>query len=83
MAQELATPVRAPNGDWVVHLGADIDVYNSWLGLDADAIIRHAERIDGLPIARLSDVAAYKRLLDRLKDRAHLKLLEPYLAAQL
>ncbi len=80
LAQKLGSPAPAPGGDRVVHLAPDIDIYDGWLGLDAEAIIRRAELLDGLPVAHLSDVAAYKRLLDRPKDRLHLKLIEAHFA---
>ena len=79
LTQKLGAPVLAPSGDRMVHLASDIDIFNGWLGLDADAIIRRAELMDGLPVACLADVAAYKRLLDRPKDRRHLKLIEAHL----
>ncbi len=79
LAQELASPVRAPGGDRVVRLGTDLELYNGWLGLHLDAIVCRAELMDGLPIAHLDDVAAYKRLLNRPKDVVHLKLLEAYI----
>ncbi|CAA9575709.1 MAG: hypothetical protein AVDCRST_MAG86-2155 [uncultured Truepera sp.] len=63
----------------MVHIAPNLDIFDGWLGLDADAIICRAERIDGLPIAHLSDVAAYRRLLNRPKDRLHHERLEPYL----
>lgn len=77
-ACRIETPETAPGGDQVVHVGSGIDIFNGWLSLDIDAVIRRAEMIDGLPVARLSDVAAYKRLLDRPKDRIHLELLEAF-----
>lgn len=74
-AQTLGAPVTARRGDRVVRLGPDLEIFYGWLGLDAEAIIRRAELMDGLPVAHLSDVAAYKRLLDRPKDRLHLHLI--------
>jgi hypothetical protein len=79
-AAALASPTRAPGGDQWVRLADGVEVYGGWLGLDVAAIIRRAERKDGLLVAHLGDVARYKRLLDRPKDRVHLELLEPYLA---
>lgn len=73
-------PTRAPGGDEVVRLARGIEVDHGWFGLNVDAIIRRAEVWDGLPIARLEDVAVSKRLLDRPKDQAHLELLEAYWA---
>ncbi len=70
--QTLGKVERAPQGDLLVRLPHDIDIFNGWLGLDADAIIRRATLQDGLPIARLEDVAHYKRLLHRPKDLEHL-----------
>ena len=74
----LGTPETARGGDRVIRTDSDIDIFDGWLGLDVDAIVGRAETIDGLPIARLSDVVAYKRLLDRPKDRTHLELLEAF-----
>ena len=74
-ALKFSQPERAPNGDSVIHASPALDIYNGWLGLDVDGIIRRSALIDGLPIAALSDVAVYKRILGRPKDRAHLELL--------
>ena len=73
-------PTRAPGGDEVVRLAPGLEVFHGWLGLDVDGIVRRAEVLGGLPIAQLADVAAYKRLLSRPKDQAHLELLEAYWA---
>ncbi len=83
-AQTLALPKTAPGGDLIVQLTPELAIFDGWLGLDTDAVIRRAEMWNGLPLAQLADVAAYKRLLDRPKDdrpkdRMHLELLEPYL----
>ena len=78
-AQTLASVETAPGGDLIVQLTPEVAVFDGWLGLDTDAIISRAEVWDGLPLAQLADVAAYKRLLNRPKDRAHLELLEPCL----
>ena len=79
-AQELGIPILAPSGDRVVQPAPEIDIFDGWLSLDVGAIICRAEPLDGLPIAHLGDVAAYKRLLDRPKDRLHLRLIEAHLA---
>ena len=78
-AQKLASPKTAPGGDLTVQLTPELAVFDGWLGLDVDAVISRAEVWDGLPLAKLEDVAAYKRRLNRPKDRTHLQLLEPYL----
>ena len=75
-AQGLALPKTALGGDLIVQLTPEVAVFDGWLWLDTDAVIRRAELWDGLPLAQLADVAAYKRLLNRPKDRAHLELLE-------
>ena len=77
--QTLAAVKTAPGGDGVVQVTPELSVFNGWLGLDAHAVIDRAELWDGLPVAQLDDVAAYKRRLKRPKDDVHLKLLEPYL----
>ena len=76
-------PARAPGGDEVVRLAPGVEVYNGWLGLEVAGIVRRAEVMDGLPVAHLDDVAAYKRLLDRPKDRVHLELPGAYLRHRL
>ena len=79
-AQKLAPPKTAPGGDRIIQLTPELAVFDGWLGLNVSAVISRAEVWDGLPLAQLIDVAAYKRLLNRPKDSAHLELLEPYLA---
>jgi hypothetical protein len=49
------------------------------MGWDIDALIDGAERIDGLPFARLEDVLAWKRSYGRHKDLEHVRLIERYL----
>jgi hypothetical protein len=44
--------------------------------VDVGHLIDTAEVIDGLPFVRLEHVVAYKRLIDRPKDREHLRRLE-------
>lgn len=65
---------RAPGGDRVVEVGA-VALFDGWLGEDLDALFARAEEHDGLLVASLADVTAYKRRLDRPKDRLHLRLL--------
>ena len=77
--QKLGVPKIAPGGDAIIQLSPELAVFDGWLGLDAAGIIRRAEVLGGLPVAQLRDVAAYKRLLSRPKDKAHLALLGPYL----
>ena len=77
-AKDLGTPQRAPGGDERVRL-EDTEIFNGWLGLDVDAVIDGAELTNGLPFARLTDVVAFKKRLNRPKDEAHLRLLESYL----
>jgi hypothetical protein len=79
-ATQLAPPQAAPHGDLVVKVRPDLEVFSSWMGQDVAAILSRAELVDGLPLAHLSDVIAYKQLLGRPKDRAHIALIETYLA---
>ncbi len=46
--------------------------------IDADHTIDSADRLFGLPWAKLDLVAAYKRTADRPKDREHLRLLDKW-----
>jgi hypothetical protein len=80
-AQDLGPVERAPGGDPVVRLG-DVDVFGGWLGEPASELLTRREWVDGLPVASLPDVLAFKRRLNRPKDAAHIRLLEAHLAAQ-
>jgi hypothetical protein len=64
--------------DIVTCLEGAITVGRSWgYGtFDIDQLIDTAEIIEGLPFVRIEHVIAYKRIADRAKDRAHLRLLE-------
>jgi hypothetical protein len=55
--------------------GGTIEIFDGWLGWDADAIIDGAETIEGLPFARLEDVQAYKLHHGRPKDLEHVRPL--------
>lgn len=46
--------------------------------VDESSLISTAEVIDGLPFVRLEHVVAYKRIIDRPKDREHLRRLAQY-----
>ncbi len=81
-AQKLGVLEVAHGGDHIVQVSPELAIFGGWLGLDVEGIVGRSSLKDSLPIAHLNDVVAYKRLLNRPKDRAHLKLLEPYLAQQ-
>ncbi|QIN77284.1 hypothetical protein GBA65_00755 [Rubrobacter marinus] len=57
------------------------EICGGWLGMDADGIIDGAQPVWGLPFARLEDVLAFKPLLERPKDREHVRLIRGYLGA--
>lgn len=81
----LAPPKRVePWGvDLVTLHGGRLTFGTSWaIGeVDVDELIDTAERIDGLPFARLEQVVAYKRLSARPKDVAHLQALRRWSAS--
>ena len=79
-AKKLGALKSASGGDQIIQVSHELAIFDGWLGLDVEGIIERSSLQDDLPIACLNDVVAYKRLLNRPKDRAHLKLLEPYLA---
>ena len=61
-AAELGLTQLGTEGDPVVRLeGGRIEVFGGWMGWDIVALIDGAQRIDGLPFARLEDVLAWKR----------------------
>lgn len=74
-------PARRRRRDRVVAAAPGVEVFDGWLGMDRDGMIDGAERLHGLPFVRLEHVLAYKRRLDRPKDRAHSARIEAWLAA--
>ncbi|WP_234983244.1 phosphoribosyltransferase [Demequina sp. NBRC 110053] len=62
-------------GDRVVDLAGGLQVFSGWHGAPAVEVLRRAMTRDGLQVLSLSDVIAYKRTLDRDKDREHLRAL--------
>lgn len=54
-----------------------VEVCDHWFmdGAETDVLIESAEILDGLPYMRLDDLEAYKRQLDRPKDRRDLAVL--------
>ncbi len=77
-----ALRTSAYNGDKIALLyGGLIEVCESWLLPDSDTekLLRTADEIDGLKYLTLPEVIAYKRYLDRPKDRADLAHAAQYL----
>lgn len=64
-----------------VKVGADVEVYDGWMGERAADLIARAELVAGVPCAPLADVIAMKQRLDRPKDREHLKQIRAHLNA--
>lgn len=76
-------PLRssAYTGDKIARLyGGVIEVCQTWLlpGSDTEALLKGADVIDGLKYLSLADVVAYKRMLNREKDRADLQAISAY-----
>lgn len=66
------------SGDRVIRLYEGlVEVCDHWFmdGAETDTLIQSAEILDGLPYMRLHDLEAYKRQLDRPKDRRDLAVL--------
>lgn len=77
-ACELAAPGRGRFDD-VVRPLPDVEIFDGWLGEDADALIDGATMQNGLPCVHLEAVLRFKRRLGRPKDLAHIELIEEYL----
>ncbi|WP_297082000.1 phosphoribosyltransferase [uncultured Demequina sp.] len=75
LASRGATPRTGDHGDLVLDLG-DAQVFSGWHGTRADAVAARAGLVDGLRVASLTDVIAYKRALGRPKDVEHLVALK-------
>ncbi len=67
-------------GDRVVRLPGGIEVFNGWHGSPAGPLFDRASVVDGLVVASLGDVLAFKLALGRPKDAAHIALLQAALA---
>jgi hypothetical protein len=80
-ATELA-PVVAGRQDDVVRPLPRVEIFDGWLGDDADTLIDQATMVNGLPCVTLAAVLAFKRRLRRTKDAEHIRLIERYLAEQ-
>lgn len=63
-------------GDRVIDLPGGVQAFSGWHGESADAVAARAERVDGLWVASIADVVAYKTRLGRPKDLEHLAALE-------
>jgi hypothetical protein len=80
-ATELA-PVVAGRQDDVVRPLPGVEIFDGWLGDDADTLIDQAATVNGLPCVTLREVLAFKRRLQRPKDAEHIRLIERYLAEE-
>ena len=81
LAQIFGRPVRARSGGKVVRLsGGRIEIFDSWFPpeLTVDALIRHADVIEGIRFVSLRDTLIWKRYLNRDKDKDDIRLIEAY-----
>lgn len=60
--------------------GVPVEIFDGWHGAAASAVIDRSDTMEGYRFLSLSEVATFKRTLDRPKDRIHLALLERHLA---
>ncbi|WP_205328098.1 hypothetical protein [Glycomyces sp. YM15] len=79
-----AAPLRTSEytGDKIARLyGGIVEVCQTWLLPESDtaSLLDEADVIDGLKYLPLHEVVAYKRLLDRDKDRDDLSAIEEHL----
>lgn len=78
-----ADAIEGLRGDRIVELILDevlVEVFDGWLGSPAAGVIERSQVVSGFRFMSLADVAAFKRALDRPKDRSHIELLETHLA---
>jgi hypothetical protein len=69
-------------GDHLVEFdvaGARVEVFDGWLGTDADTMVAEAIDVEGVPCSPLERVLASKRRLIRPKDTHHIAILEAHL----
>ncbi|MEX2541640.1 MAG: hypothetical protein WD314_07520 [Trueperaceae bacterium] len=65
--------------DDVVRPLPGVEIFNGWLGDDADELVDSSSLVAGLPCVTLDAVLAFKRRLARPKDEEHIRLIESYL----
>lgn len=58
--------------------GVGVEVFDGWLGIDAESIIEEGVAVDGYLFSPLERVAESKRSLGRPKDRIHLRQIERF-----
>lgn len=68
--------------DLRVSVAEDVEIYDGWMGDDADAVIGRSELVAGVRCASLADIVAMKERLGRPKDVAHLGRIAAYLAGR-
>jgi hypothetical protein len=78
-ATELA-PMAAGRQDDVVRPVPGVEIFDGWLGDDADTLVDQSAIVNGLPCVTLQAVLSFKRRLQRPKDAEHIRLIERYLA---
>lgn len=74
-------PAQRGRQDDVVRPVDGVEIFNGWLGDDADELIDGASIVRSVPYVSLEAVLSFKRRLMRPKDLAHISLIEQYLRA--
>lgn len=75
-------PLEQGQKDDVVRPRPAVEIFDGWLGDDANALIDEADLIDGVPFVPLEAVLRFKRRLNRPKDAEHIRLIEEFLSAR-
>lgn len=68
-------------GDRIATLPGGVELFDGWYGQAHAALDARAVTIDGMRVASLRDVLAFKERLSRPKDAAHLEILRRVLDA--
>ncbi|WP_084126693.1 hypothetical protein [Demequina sp. NBRC 110054] len=75
LAARLGAPVPGEHGDKVVRLPGSVEVFSGWFGRPAAEVFATATRVDSILVGSLEEVLAFKLVLGRPKDLAHIALL--------
>lgn len=82
LAQRLGQPSQFPDGNPIRRVDLGINITRTWHPLPetvtVDDLINSAEMINGIPCVTLDHIIAYKRTLDRPKDRHHLSIIQQH-----
>lgn len=74
-------PTKSGNGQVVELFDGEIEIFNSWGPgeWDTNDLIKTADEIEGIKFVELEKVLEWKQIMNRDKDKEHIRLIKEYL----